>query len=249
MKAVVLYTFRTLLREKILFNVFGITLLFLFFGYLASQLVFGHQDRVMLNMGLMVNALSIFGVGIGAGARLFRQDIENKTIYLIISRPISRLSFFLARYLGMMIFVALNFSILTFVLILSVKNAGGDVSHAFVQSSILTFLEASILLAGSLTLSFWLRPALVFMAMVALIFLGHNHDMIHSLQANPETQSQIFGFLTKITPNFSLFLMSERVFYSEALPTADFGWALLYGLCWLFFFLLMGNAVFSRKNL
>jgi len=249
MRHLVFHTFRSLLREKIIFNVFGITILFLFFGYLASLLVYGRQDRVMMDMGQMLNALSIFAVAIGIGARFLRQEIESKTIYLYLVRPLSRSSFFIGRFLGMSLFVLLNFTILVSILALAISWMGGTLSLAYVQSSILTFIEALILLAGSLMLSFWLRPALVFMATLALVFLGHNHQMIQSLQDNPETKSMIFGVFNTLTPNFSLFLMSDRVFYEQAMSTPDIGFALLYGFLWLFFFLLLGNAVFSRKNL
>lgn len=249
MKYIAFHAFRTLLHEKIIFNVFGITILFLFFGYLASQLVYGHQDRVMLDLGLMVNALSILAVAIGIGARFLRQEIESKTIYLILTRPVSRTSFFIGRFLGMSGFIFMNFVILSIILNASVKVAGGHLSSAFFQSALLTYLESLILLAASLMLSFWFRPALVYMVNLALIFLGHNHQMILSLQANPETRSALFEVLGKLTPNFSMFLMSDRVYYKEALVPGDFASALLYGLVWLLFFLLIGNAVFSRKNL
>jgi len=243
------HTFKSLLREKIIFNVFGVTILFLFFGYLASLLVYGRQDRVMMDMGQVLNALSIFAVALGIGARFLRQEIESKTIYLYLTRPISRSSFFLGRFIGMSSFAALNFVILTLILSAAIVLMNGNLSTAFLQSSILTFVEALILLAGALLFSFWLRPALVFMVMLAFIILGHNHQMIQSLQANPETQSPVFVGLTALTPNFSLFLMSDRVYYEQALSAHDFTNALLYGCVWLFFFLLLGNAVFSRKNL
>ena len=242
MKYIALHTFRLLLREKIIFNVFGITILLLFFGYLASQLVYGHQDRVMLDMGLMMNALSIFAVGIGIGTRFLRQEIESKTIYLFLTRPISRSSFYFARFLGMSAFVLLNFSILTVILWWAVVQMSGHISTAFFQSCILTYSEALILMAGSLMFSFWLRPALVSMVMLALVFLGHNHQMLGSLQSG-------IGFLNYLTPNLSLLLMSDRVYYAQALTPLQFMNGIFYGVFWLFFFLLLGNAVFSRKNL
>lgn len=248
-KFIVAHTFRLLLREKILFNIFGVTLLLLFFGYLAALLVYGSQDRVMLDLGLTMNALSIFTVAVGMGARLFRNEIESKTIYLYLTRPISRSSFFLGRFFGMSAFLVLNFAILVAILALAVHWMQGSLSAAFFHSAVLTVFEALILLAAALMLSFWMRPALVFMVCFALVFLGHNHEMLQSLQSNPETRSWLFGLLGGMVPNFGFFLMSDRVYYEEALSRGDFALGLLYGLVWLLFFLLIGNAVFSRKNL
>jgi len=249
MRFIFLQTFRILLREKILFNIFGITLLLLLFGYLASLLVYGSQDRVMQDLGLMVNAISIFGVASSLGARLMRQEIESKSIYLLLTRPISRTTFFMGRFLGMLFFVALNFSILSFILALYVKYIGGTFSLAFLQSATLTLIEAGVLLALSQLLSFWLRPGLVLMMVFAFVFLGHNHDLIQSLQLNPATNSPLFSFLSSVVPRFNLFLMADRVFYEESLSVQEISKVAAYGMIWIFMFLITGNAVFSRKNL
>ena len=249
MRYIITNTFRTLIREKILYNVFGVTLLLLFFGYLASLLVFGSQYRVMLELGLMVNSISIFGVSLSIGSRFFRQEIENKSIYLFLVRPISRGMFFLGRFLGMLLFVALNFCFLSLILFLFIHYMGGVYSVALFQSLCLTLNEASIILAASILLGFWLRPGLVFMALFAMVFLGHNHDLLVSMHSNPETTSPLFFILSSSVPHLSLFLMNDRVFYEQALTSTELGKIISYGVIWLFMFLLGGNAVFSRKNL
>jgi ABC-type transport system involved in multi-copper enzyme maturation permease subunit len=242
MIAIVLHTFRALLREKIIYNVFGVTVLFLFIGYLASQLVFGFQHRVMLDIGVMVNAISVFLVAISVGARFFRQEIESKTIYLFLVRPLSRTEFFFSRFAGMALFLLLNYTILSLVLWLAVMLALGNLSLAFLQSFFLTYLESLILLAASILFGFWFRPALVFMIMTAIVFLGHNHALIASMQSGLDV-------LTVLTPNFSALLMGDRIYYEETLSAALFLNGLLFGGVWVFFFTLIGNAVFSRKNL
>lgn len=83
-------TFRDLLRERILYNVFFVAVFLIFLGYLAARLVFGHQERVMLDFGIVVIALSIFVVSASAGARLIRTEIESRNIFLTLVRPIPR---------------------------------------------------------------------------------------------------------------------------------------------------------------
>jgi ABC-2 type transport system permease protein len=242
MITIVLHTFRALIREKILYNVFGITVLFLFLGYLASLLVFGFQHKVMLDVGVMVNSLSIFGVAISVGARFLRQEIESKTIYLFLTRPLGRVRFFFGRVLGMALFLLLNFTILSLALWIAIKVALGDLSYAFVQSFFLTYVESLVLLSASLLFGLWLRPALVFMIMIAFVFLGHNHELVATMESGVRT-------LNYLTPNLGALLMGDRLYYEEALTGAVFGSGLLYGIFWVLFFLLIGNAVFSRKNL
>ena len=242
MKTVAIHTFRALMREKIIYNVFGITLLFLFIGYLASLLVWGHQYRVMLDMGITINALSIFFVAIGIGARFFRQEIESKTIYLFLARPLSRFEFFCGRILGMTIFIAFNYAILSVVLMLAVKFALGVFSAAFFQSLVFTLLESLLLLSASVLFAFWFAPAIVFMVMIAMLFLGHNHELIGAMK-------EPFIHLNQLTPNLGVLQMTNRVYYEEVLSSSMFLNGALYALMWILFFLLIGNAVFSKKNL
>ncbi len=242
MKTIAFHTFRALMREKIIYNVFGITILFLFLGYLASLLVFGFQHKVMLDIGVMVNSISVFGVAISVGARFFRQEIESKTIYLFLVRPLNRTQFFLGRWIGMAAFILLNYTILSLVLWGAVKFALGNLSYAFIQSFFLTYMESLVLLAASVLFGLWLRPAVVFMIMVAFVFLGHNHELVASM-------GEGLSALNYLTPNLGALLMGDRIYYEESLTAAVFNSGLGYGAFWVFFFLLIGNAVFSRKNL
>lgn len=242
MKTIALHTFRALMREKIIYNVFGITILFLFIGYLASLLVWGHQYRVMLDMGITINALSIFFVAIGIGARFFKQEIEAKTIYLFLARPVSRLTFFTGRIVGMMLFIFLNYLILSAVLMVAVKFALGVFSPVFFQSLFYTYIESMLLLSASVLFGFWFAPAIVFMMLIAMLFLGHNHELLATLQGP-------LSYLNQFTPNLGILQISDRVYYEDALSGVQFLNGGLYGLIWILFFLLIGNAVFSKKNL
>jgi ABC-2 type transport system permease protein len=236
------HTFRTLMRQKIIYNVFGITVLMLFIGYLASLLVWGHQYRVMLDMGLAMNAISLFFVAIGIGARYFRNEMESKTIYLFLSRPVSRVQFFISRIAGMALFLLFNFTLLTLVLMFAVKMALGTFSGAFFQSILYTYLESLVLLSASVLFAFWFAPAIVLMVMIAMLFLGHNHELIGTMQGS-------IPLLNHLTPNLGIFQMTDRVYYQEMLSSGMFLNGLLYGFFWFLFFLLIGNAVFSKKNL
>ena len=91
-------SFRKLLREKILYNILGVTVLLIFFGFLASKLVFGYQDRVMIDFGYFFASFSIFAAAVGIGSRSFSNEIEDRTSYLCLTRPLSRTEYYFGRF-------------------------------------------------------------------------------------------------------------------------------------------------------
>jgi ABC-type transport system involved in multi-copper enzyme maturation permease subunit len=242
-------TFQDLLRERILYNIFFVSLFLLFFGYLAALLVFGHQDRVMLHFGIMINALSIFFVAAGAGARMLRTEVEQRVAYLPLSRPVSRVSYFFGKWIGIAGFCALNLFLLSGVLLIALRVTGGGLNEALVQATVLIWCESLMVSAVALMLSLFFRQGLAVMISMAYLFLSHNHDQIEFLRKQAGESSLLFSLLKRLTPNGQVMLMDTRVYYDIALGDFEMFQRIAYGLAWALLFMLIGNAVFYRKNL
>ena len=243
------HSFRDLLRQRILYNIFFVSLFLLFFGYLAAMLVFGHQDRVMLHFGTMVNAISVFFVAAGAGARSLRQEMEQRTCYLPLSRPISRVTYFWGKWLGIGGFTALNIALLTIILIIGLSLTGGQVNVAFFQSAVLIWCETLLISAIAMCLSIFLREGLSAMVCMAYLFLSHNHEQMDFLKKQGSDGAGIFSSIKFFTPDGQALLMDTRVYYDFPLTFFEFAQRFSYGLLWAFFFIFIGNALFYRKNL
>ena len=243
------YSFKELLGERILYNICFVSLFLLFFGYLAALLVFGFQDRVMLHFGTMVNAISLYIVAAGAGARAVRSEVEQRTCYITLARPISRISYFYGKWLGIALFTALNLFLLTLILIIGIRITGGHESVAFFQSMTLIWVETLMVSSIALLLSLFLRPGLTIMITVAYLFLAHNHDQLEFLRTQGSDVGGLFSFIRYVTPDGSAMLLDTRVYYEFPLSLFEFLGRGTYGFLWALLFLIFGNALFYRKNL
>lgn len=241
--------FRGLLRERILYTFFFIAIFLILIGYLAALLVWGRQDRVMLNFGAFVNALAILGISIGTGSRILRSGIEDRSIYLLLARPVHRGVFLLSRWSGLALFSLAYSLLLTVVLGVSVVIVGGAIKVAFFQGMALIWIESLIASALAILLSFFLRPGLAAMSSLAYLFLGHNHEQISFLIQKEASSPGFLSLLRGVTPDLSLLLMDTRVVYDQPLALSEFLLRAGYGFGWAFMFVLFGNAVFFRKNL
>ena len=247
--AIAIYTFRNLLREKILYTLFFVAIFLLMIGYLAALLVWGRQDRILLHFGTFVNALAVLAVSLGAGSSVLRTEIENRSIYLLLARPVHRGILLVSKWAGISLFTLAYSTLLMCVVGAGILFLGGPVKGAFFQSFGLVFVESLLASAASIFLSFFLRPGLSAVTCLAYLFLGHNHDQISYLIKKGAAIPGVLVVLRGITPDLSLLLMDTRVFYDQPLASSEFILRAGYGFGWAFMFVLFGNAVFFRKNL
>ena len=91
------YTFREILKSNILVNVAILGLGLMLVTYVAFSFTYGEASRVALDFGLGMLSLSSVGIAIFIGVGLLSKEIENRTVYMIISRPVPRYIFILGK--------------------------------------------------------------------------------------------------------------------------------------------------------
>jgi Cu-processing system permease protein len=125
--AIALNTFREAVRDRVLYGVLGFATAVLLFTLALAELSLDQQRRVVLDVGLA--SISLFSVVIAVflGSSLLYKEIEKKTLYVILPKPIRRHEFLLGKYLGIAItasvFVGLMGAIQLFV---TAIQAGAD---------------------------------------------------------------------------------------------------------------------------
>jgi ABC-type transport system involved in multi-copper enzyme maturation permease subunit len=77
---------------------FGVILIV--FSLLLASLSLGQKDKIILDFGLaMIEVFGIVSV-VFVGSQILFKEIEGKTIYLILSKPIKRSAFILGKFIG-----------------------------------------------------------------------------------------------------------------------------------------------------
>ncbi len=101
--AIAINTFREAVRDKVLYGVLGFAIGILLFTLALAELSLDQQRRVVLDVGLA--SISFFGVVIAVflGSSLLYKEIERKTLYVILPKPIRRWEFLLGKYVGIVL--------------------------------------------------------------------------------------------------------------------------------------------------
>ena len=99
--AVASNTFREAVRDRVLYNLIFFALLLVGAALLFGQISIGIQRIVLVNLGL--SAISVFGVVIAIfiGTGLVSKEMEKKTLYTILSRPVRRWEFIVGKFGGL----------------------------------------------------------------------------------------------------------------------------------------------------
>src|ERR1700727_546921 len=118
-------TFREAVRDRVLYNLIAFALLLSGAAIVLSQISIEIEKLVVINLGL--TAVSLFGVVIAIfiGIGLVSKEIEKRTLYTVLSRPVRRWEFIVGKFLGLAGTLAVN----TFFMAMGVFGALLYVSH------------------------------------------------------------------------------------------------------------------------
>jgi ABC-type transport system involved in multi-copper enzyme maturation permease subunit len=141
--AIAINTFREAVRDKVLYGVLGIACAMLLFTLALAELSLDQQARVVLDVGLA--SISFFSVVIAIflGSSLLYKEIERKTLYVILPKPIHRWQFLLGKYVGIVVTAVVFIAIMGAIqLWVSAIQAGAEPLHVAVTPVLVLFVLA-----------------------------------------------------------------------------------------------------------
>ena len=101
-------TFREAVRDRVLYNLIAFAVLMSAAAILVGKISINIERLVVINLGL--TAVSLFGIVISIfiGIGLVSKEIEKRTLYTVLSRPVRRWEFILGKFFGLAGTLAVN---------------------------------------------------------------------------------------------------------------------------------------------
>ncbi len=94
-------TFLELIRDRILYGLLVFAVLLIGLSLALGQLSFAEQSRISANFGFTAIHLSMVVLSIFVGSTLVAKELDKKTIFTLLARPLSRPQFLLGKCLGL----------------------------------------------------------------------------------------------------------------------------------------------------
>ena len=166
-------TFRETVRDKILYNLVFFALLLIGLSVLLGTLTIGEQAKIVNDVGL--TAINLVGViiAIFVGIGLVSKEIERRTIYTILARPITRTQFILGKYGGLGCVMVVNLAIMVIMFFLTIVLTGNPVHGSLLQAIQLILVETLLVTAMAMFFSTFSSPTLSAIMTIGFYLIGH----------------------------------------------------------------------------
>ncbi len=245
------YTFKEIWKSKILLNVFFVGIGLMIVTYVATEFTYGVPERVALDFGLGMLSLSSLAISLFLGVGLLSKEIESRTVYMVIARPVPRYSFILGKLIGLMGIQAVNVIILSLMTMTATKFLGGEINGLILWAIGFIFLESLMLLLVVVLLSLLANNILSVLFSLVLLLLGHvikDTQEISFVKSNPLVV-KILEAYHFVLPAFYKLNLKDFVIYKNELPLSYLAGNFTYAILYSGFLLLVVVFLFQRKNL
>jgi Cu-processing system permease protein len=171
--AITLNTFREAVRDRVLLGALSVAAFALLLALVVAELSLDQQLRVVEDLGLAIVSLFSVLVAVFLGSSLLYKEIERKTLYMILPRPLYRHEFLLGKYLGILLTLAVLVALMGALLLylMSLQRLGAT---ALVLATPPVFLGAFGLLAIKVSDRAALLVPLALLALAASLGLAHH---------------------------------------------------------------------------
>lgn len=243
-------TFKEALRQKILALLGVFALLLIAVSVFLEPFALGEAPKIMRDFGLAVT--SLFGVltTIVIGSALIHRDIEKRTLYTVLSKPVRRGEIVVGKFLGLIALVALLVLAMLLIhqLIIFVQEGIFEISLLLVFP--FTLLEVSVILGILLLFSSFSSSTLT--SIMGAIFFVAGHAMpdlkLFAESTKVDALKHIAYAFYYFLPNLSNFNFRTDLAYNIPLPADQVIFSVCYGVLYTLFLLYVTTLVFEYRE-
>jgi len=248
--AVAWVTFLELIFDKILYNFVLFAFLLIGVSYLASQITFLGQDRVILDFGMSAISLSCGIIGVFAGAAMFGREFERRTIFVALARPISRVQFVFGKFLGLAGVLALNWLFLSLTELLLYSSLGGLPKTVTFVALALLALQAFVLAAFAVFFSSFTTTSISVMIVIGIYLIGTNVDPLRAVieKSKEPWLHHVALPVVNLIPNLSHFNLGLTATYGMPVAPSFVGNSVLYALLWIVPLVYLTGRLLDRRE-
>lgn len=244
-------TFREAVRDRVFHSILFFAVGVVIFSLILKDVSVGDQEKVVRSVAqggidLFASVIAIF-----LGISLVWKELEKKTIYTILSKPISRPVFILGKYTGLMLTVITEVLILTILYTVMMTLQQSFPPTVFFVSIGLLIVELALLTAWATLFSAYSSPMTASAFTLAIFCIGHLADDLWLLGVKSESMAMqnLLKTLYWILPNFEVLSIREAAVHGKKIPWSQVFPSIGYGV--VYTTIVLGGAIqiFQNKDI
>jgi ABC-type transport system involved in multi-copper enzyme maturation permease subunit len=255
--------FKESVRDRVPLTIVGFGVLLVSASYLISQLTAGQDLKIIKDLGLA--AVSTLGllIAVFIGIALVAKEVERRSIYSILTKPVTREQFLIGKYFGLVMTLAVNVGAMTiaFYLVLWYFDITAlpierrawpapALDPRLLIAIALLFGELMIVTAVALFFSTFSTPLLAALLTLGLWIAGHfNADLrrFETVVDSPIAATLALA-VYYVLPNLAPFNVRAEVVHGVPVSPSHVVLTLAYGAVYIAMLLFASIAIFRRRD-
>jgi len=249
-------TFREAVRNKILYSLLFFAVLIILSALAIGNLTLHEEVRTIRDVGLF--GIDIFGViiAIFVGVNLLYKELDLKTVYTILPKPLWRWEFVLGKWLGMLLTLAVQMAVMGVVLAVVLASEGASFDVPTAKAVWLLFVNVMLVTSIAVLFSAFSSPFLSGFFALGCFVVGRSVPDIRALGGKLGPGAKvILDFFCNLMPNLHLFYPSGAIVGAEDLSvhrqfvsTEYILSATGYGVAYSLVVLLLAMLIFRKRD-
>lgn len=249
-RAIAFHTLKEAIRDRILYLILFFAVVCIGFSRLLALLTIGDRVKIIKDVGL--SSLSLFGalMAILIGTGLVYKEIDKKTIYTLLSKPIHRYQFLLGKFFGLVLTLFIMLLLMSIIFLALIFFHTFTIEWQLLIAILYIFLELCLITAVALLFSCFSTPILSSIFSLAFYLIGHTAWGLETLIVKIKSGfgKALAQGLYHFLPDLENFNFRTEVVHNLPIPASIFFYSTLYGLFYTLFVLTIAQLVFRKRD-
>jgi ABC-type transport system involved in multi-copper enzyme maturation permease subunit len=248
--ALAVNTVRESIRNKVLYALLFFSFVMIASGVVVSSLSYVEGARILQDVGLA--SIRIFGVAIAIflGIHLIHKEVDRRTVFTILSKPISRGTFLVGKFAGLTLTIWLQTAIMGVAFALVSLAAGAPLGAPHLAFLLLVAIELALVIAVATFFSAFTTPMLAAFFTAGTWVVGQLTRELRDIGA--QSDSATLEWLTwlghRVLPDLAGFDLAIEAAHLLPVSTSDVVLPLLYGVAYIAVVMICAVGAFERRD-
>ena len=244
-------TGREAVRSKLLYTLLFFALLLICASLALAGISYVERERILQDISLASIRFFAIAISIFVGVGLIHKEVDRRTVYTILSKPLSRGEFLIGKYVGLVATLWLQAAIMVaaFAAVSLLRGAPLGAGHA--AAFALLAVELAVVVAIATLFSAFTTPLLATLFAGGVWIAGNLTRNLRDLGADSELGlvRQATALLYGVLPDLSSFNLSIEAVHGLPLTASDVWLPVAYGSAYVAIVLVCAVSIFERRDL
>ncbi len=243
-------TFTEARRNRIFYSLFLFALVVILNSVIFTEITIVTMDRMLKDTG--VAAINVFALALTVfvGVGVINREVDRKSIYSIVAKPIGRYQFIVGKFLGLLAIIITTSGAMLVALLIAMAGYDVPIKSPVFVGWLGILLEVCVLGSFAVLCSSFTNAFVSAFMTIAIFVSGHlSGEMLLAARKSQHAVAEAVGAtLYYVVPNLERFNFKYHVTYDLVVPASDVLASTAYALRYVAAFLVASVVIFSRRD-